>query len=244
MPLAPGTVQIWRTRLDVSDTTELTCERLLTPQEIERAAAFTFPAGRRRFIVARAVLRLLLGQIVEREAGDLRFDATRLGKPRLVMDGAPEFSVSHSHDLAAFAFGSQPVGVDVEHVRPMPDALALARRFFSPPELARIEAAPPGGAAAAFYHCWTRKEACIKATGEGLSADLRPFDVMTDPDRVLMLGEPAVTPGASCLFLRSLTLPVGYVGALATHGVADVQEFEWPLAGGDESRRMFAGESR
>ncbi len=198
---------------------------LLTPEEVARADRFHFDRHRRRFIVRRGVLRLLLAEYLGREPEALRFEEGEKGKPFVPQAGAEpqarlHFNLSDSKDLAVYAFtrGAE-LGVDVEILRPMPDAQQIAERFFSAEEQERLRRVPPEGKARAFFNCWTRKEAYIKAIGEGLSEPLDRFSVtllQDEPARFVHLGGDARR--AAGWTLHHLVPEEGAVGALALEG--------------------------
>jgi 4'-phosphopantetheinyl transferase len=189
----------------------------LAEDERERAARFRFEIHRRRFIAARGLLRQALSEYLGIAPAEIRFSYGARGKPAII--GSPlQFNVSHSEELAVYAFSlDMPLGVDVEHVRRLEDLEGIAQRFFSPGEWALIEARPPEERIDAFFRCWTRKEAYIKATGDGLSYPLNEFDVSVNgPAKMLTIGgNPAE---ASQWSMHDLALPEGYVGALAFRG--------------------------
>ncbi len=160
-------------------------QALLTPDEQARAAAFHFTEDRDKFIRGRAGLRVILGEAMRADPAALRFTYGEHGKPSLVEplafggDGSNiEFNVSHSGAMALVAVSwCGLVGVDVEFHREDVEFEKLARRFFSDSDCARLLALPQADGMAAFYRCWTRKEAYIKAVGTGLALPLRSFDV-------------------------------------------------------------------
>src|SRR5207249_8265351 len=145
--------------------------------------------ARDRFIVGRAVLRLILAGYVHELPRRLRFDYGPHGKPALAHDGKPHathFNVSHSQGLAVYAITrGKEIGIDIEYVCPARSIDAVAETAFSPWELAALQSLPPDRRQIAFFTCWTRKEAYLKARGEGLSLPLEQFDVSLAP------GEPA-----------------------------------------------------
>jgi len=157
---------------------------LLSAAERERAGRFAFGRDARRFIVGRGRLRQLLGARlgVRPESVELVYGAR--GKPALANSGrnSLRFNLSHRDDLAVYALSwGCDVGIDVEAIRPLPDADAVAARFFSRPEHAAYRALEPRDRPLGFFQCWTRKEAFIKALGEGLSHQLDSFDVSLAP---------------------------------------------------------------
>jgi 4'-phosphopantetheinyl transferase len=164
---------------------------LLSTDECERAARFRFKKDRERFIVARAVLRIILSHYLKLEPAQLRFTYNHYGKPALV--GTPGdtrlcFNLSHSNSLALFAFTSdRRVGLDLEYVREDFAWAEIAELFFSEREIKMLRALPASMQAAGFFNCWTRKEAYLKAIGEGVSFPLSHFDVLLTPGGPAML---------------------------------------------------------
>lgn len=156
-------------------------ERLLSADERARAARFRRETDRHRFVAAHGGLRQLLGGYLSRPPAALGFVLGEFGKPALAeADGGRVllFNLSHAGDwiLIALAAG-QAVGVDVEPIRPDLDFLPIARTQFSPEEIAALAAEAPGAQVNAFFRCWTRKEAYLKARGQGLAYSLREFSV-------------------------------------------------------------------
>jgi 4'-phosphopantetheinyl transferase len=186
---------------------------LLCALERERAARFVFEIHRRRFVAARASLRRVLGHCLDRDPAGLAFDYTDRGRP--ILRASPpdfDFNLAHSGDLALLALSSRRVGVDVEQLRDMANALAIARRFFSPREVAALKRLPEDERRHGFFNAWTRKEALIKAVGAGLGA-LEQTEVSLAPDEVpAVLGAPG---GAEAWQLFALEPSPGFVGAVA-----------------------------
>jgi len=144
---------------------------LLTRDEQERAARFRFPHLRSSFVLARGALRILAGGYLNTDPAGIRFQYGPKGKPCLAGAARLRFNVSHSGALALFAFTLDvEIGVDVEEIRPMPDLQQIAAGYFSAAEAAELVALPAERREAAFFRCWTRKEAYVKALGEGLSS--------------------------------------------------------------------------
>lgn len=171
---------------------------LLSAAERERARRFAFGRDARRFIVGRGRLRQLLGARlgVRPESVELVYGAR--GKPALANSGrnSLRFNLSHRDDLAVYALSwGCEVGIDVEAIRPLADADAVAARFFSRPEHAAYRALDPRDRPLGFFQCWTRKEAFIKALGEGLSHPLDSFDVSLAPGAPAELLRVEAVPG-------------------------------------------------
>lgn len=170
----PDEVFVWRIALaTVSDADE----SQLSADERERADRFRFPDVRRAFVQGRLFLRRILARTLQADPASLRFSVEGNGKPKL--DGVElAFNLSHSGGQALCAIaGTGPVGVDVETVSPSRDLVGLARRYFAADEFESLQSLPHVERTAAFYRCWTRKEAFIKAIGEGLSRPLDSFSV-------------------------------------------------------------------
>ena len=192
---------------------------LLSDAERQRASRFVFDRDAHRFIVARARLRQLLAARlgVRPESVELVYGAH--GKPALAFPGADSdlrFNVSHRDDVAvyALAFGRE-VGIDVEAVRTIRDADAIAARSFSHRENEAYRDLDPRDKLLGFYNCWTRKEAFVKALGDGLSHRLDRFDVSLAPSEPAMILRVDQTPGDSCSWrLESFSPAPGFVGAV------------------------------
>ena len=214
-------VEVIVARPDVGSEAVSASARLLSDLERARAGRFAFEPDRNRFIVARALLRQLLAARlgVRPEAVELASGAR--GKPALAGRFATSdlrFNVSHCKDVAVYALSSgREVGVDVEAVRTLPDADDVAARWFSPREYATYRALEPGDRALGFFQCWTRKEAFIKALGEGLYHPLDRFDVSFAPGEPAQILRVADVPGDRCRWRLEGFSPVpGFVAAVVT----------------------------
>lgn len=226
-------IHIWRVDLQISPAQEAGLARLLDPEEQSRANRFRFAVDRRRFIASHAALRLLLGQLIADDPASLTLVTGLHGKPALGgghAGRALEFNMSHSHELALIAVGrDQPLGVDVEQIRPIPEALGIATRFFSPTEQSQF--APLVGSQleeAAFFACWTRKEAIIKCIGEGFQHPTQTFTVAFLPDEpVAVLDDESTGSPLLSWFLQELYPGDGYAGAVATVAPSPVHCWSW-----------------
>jgi 4'-phosphopantetheinyl transferase len=230
--LHPGEVHAWRAALDPAEPVIAALAANLSPDEQARAARFHRPDDGRRFTVARGVLRNLLGRYTGAAPAAIRFAYGRHGKPALAepAGGALTFNVSHSGELAYYAVACRrAVGIDVERIRALSDRSRLAERFFSPAEFASLYAFPAGQEDDAFFTCWTRKEAFVKAKGQGLSLSLSQFDVsIAEAETSLLLATRWDPADAACWRLRNLPAPPGYRAALATEGHDwELQCWEW-----------------
>jgi 4'-phosphopantetheinyl transferase len=183
-PLVAAHVQVWKCWLGEDLDVEPLCA-LLSPDELERAARFVFTRDRRRFIAARAALRSILGERLGEAPSRLRFDYGPQGKPALAsawQESGIQFNLAHSGDWALVALAcNKRVGVDLEQIRPLVEGREIARRHFSPRETADLWSLPLELQEEAFFRCWTRKEAYLKALGCGLSLALDAFDVSLLP---------------------------------------------------------------
>ena len=226
--LLPGEVHVWLDRVPADAGAEARWRALLTPAELATADRFVIPSQRASFVRARWLLRTLVGGYAETPAAGVTVDLLEKGKP--VVAGPPsargiEVSVSHSHDLLAVALGRvAPLGVDVERERSSPDHPDVARRFLAPEELAELAAEPPGAWTPAFFRCWARKEAVIKATGEGLSLPLTDFAVSVGTEA--RLSRMPAGWGERWTLVDLAPAP-GYAGALAVRGDAVVRLLLW-----------------
>lgn len=227
MSLPSDEVHLWRVELDAVAVAEPRWQQILSSDELERAKNFRFSRDRQYFTATRALLRILLGSYVEHDPEKLRFGYGPKQKPFLASrPGADsvEFNVSHSGSRALLAFTrGLDVGVDIEQIRDL-DYDTLALRFFSPAEQKELAALGSAGSASPekcrrFFHCWTRKEAYIKATGAGLSLPLSAFDVSlrAGTENALLATRP--NPGEAKLWsLREVAAGEGYEAALCARG--------------------------
>jgi 4'-phosphopantetheinyl transferase len=221
--LAPDEVHVWMARLDQPEETVASYRAVLSTDERARADRFHFEKDRTAYTVARAALKSLLGRYLGVAPTAIQFQYSSHGKPYLeesVNPGGINFNISHSHKLAllAFAIGRQ-VGVDVERIRADFATLEIAERFFSRIEVAALLAQPTEQQADCFFNCWTRKEAYIKAIGEGLSCPLHRFDVTLGPDEpARLLATRADSQDASRWSMHNLDPGPGYKGAVIAEG--------------------------
>ena len=187
--LAPCQVDVWRVWLDEEQSWMW---EVLSDEEQARAKRFKFPRHRRRSIVARASLRHLLGRYLQIDPADIVLHTTEHGKPYVKHLYGPHeltFNVSHSHECALIALTiDRLIGVDVEHLRKVRDVRNIAKHFFAAGEVAKLRTVDEAELNSTFLRCWTRKEAFIKAIGEGLSHPLHQFEVtfLADEDPGLL----------------------------------------------------------
>jgi 4'-phosphopantetheinyl transferase len=209
-------VHVWSGRIAAGGDCFLELYKSLSRDETERAARLHFDKDRRYFIICRGLLRSILAGYLGLRPTEILFEYGAQGKPSL-QNRAICFSVSHSEDRVLYAFCKNcELGVDVEYVRELPDAEILAQRFFAPSEYIEFCGTTPAGRTRAFFCCWTRKEAYIKATGRGLSLPLDSFQVpiLPEPPAKLRISTRR-DEYLSNWSLRHLDPSPGYVGALA-----------------------------
>ena len=234
--LGRGALHLWTSGLDRSPAEVEALASTLSSDERERAGRFHFERDRRRFTVGRGFLRTLLAQYLGRSAAALEFRYGPHGKPELAGRGAVSglrFNLSHSGGRALCALASDvAVGADLELTRSLDNLEGLAATVFSAGELATLHALPAPERQAAFYRCWTRKEAFIKALGDGLSCPLDRFDVTLAPGEPARLLRIAGDPdGPERWSLHSFE-DGEWVGAVAVAGPIDsLVGGEWPWAG-------------
>jgi 4'-phosphopantetheinyl transferase len=227
-------VHIWRAALDTDPEHRGAFAATLAPEERTRAGRFHRPIDRDRFIVAHGLLRAIIARYLDRDPGAIAFQQGPSGKPSLrddVGDHDLHFNMSHADGIALYALARDcEVGVDVERVRAGFADERIAERFFSRCELATLRALPPEQQRDAFFHCWTRKEAFVKARGTGIATALDSFDVSLSPDEpaailaIREVGEPH--PWS----LHHLDPGPHYVGAVAVEGAHPARTYrQWQM---------------
>ena len=214
-----GRVDVWSVRLD--EPARAGSEvGVLSPDEVARASRFHFEKDRIHFTQCRSALRGLLADYLAIPAAEIRFEYLTSGKPQLAAEQNPralQFNLSHSANMALIAVGSEHrLGVDIEKIRGDVDTATLAERFFSLRERAGLQALPDRLRVPGFFACWTRKEAFLKATGEGLSFPLEDFSVTTHPDLDPEIEEiKGSTDNGKRWFLADLSIVDGFRATVA-----------------------------
>jgi 4'-phosphopantetheinyl transferase len=222
-PLPDDEVQLWRVDLEAIGADEARWQRVLSADELARASRYHFARDRQRFVATRALLRRILASYLATDPNSLSFSYSKEEKPSLApvhVGSGITFNVSHSGGIALLAFSRRrDVGIDVEQVRRDPDLEAIARRFFSAGEQSQLAALAAEEKFDAFFRCWTRKEAYIKATGDGLSLPLSQFDVSlaAGGKNALLATRPDGSEAGRWL-LREVPAGSGYIAALCVHG--------------------------
>ncbi len=234
--LSGSAVHVWRAALNLAEAQVAALGATLNADEQARAARLRVEDKRRAFVAARGILRDILGRYQGLSPSDIQFAYTAQGKPELAaaQAGGLHFNLAHSGDLALVALArGRPLGVDLERKLPREAPDLLVERFFSAGERAAFGRVPPEHKALAFLLGWTRKEAYLKARGEGLTLPLNQFEVTLSP------GEPPALvadwhspPSATPWVLLDVEAGAGYVGALAVPGpVGELAAWQWSASG-------------
>lgn len=180
-PLSPADIHVWRFSLDVSLTEEKSLAALLSPREHERASGIRMETHQKRYIAGHGKLRQVLARYVELAPETIDFGRHPRGKPFIVAAQNAQglhFNFSHTANVGLVAVAlKRPLGVDVEQHRSDTDMELIARRQFAPGEQSRLMSLPAAERRVAFYECWTRKEAYLKAIGDGIAGGLQGFEV-------------------------------------------------------------------
>jgi len=205
---------------------------LLDGEERGRAKRYRFDADRNRYIVSRAALREVLAAYLHCAPGEIEFDLAEHGKPRLGERHATplRFNLSTSGDWAMLAVTlGREVGVDVERINSARADREIVSYYFAPGELQALEAMAEGEWLQGFFNCWTRKEAFIKATGEGLSRPLDSFEVsLATGQSVSLISFEGCTEAAKRWRMAELAAVPGYASALVVAGsIGQIHRFRW-----------------
>ena len=233
LKLARDEIHVWRASLDLTASHITSLYADLSSDERARANRLRFDKPRERFIAARGLLRAILGHYLRVPPDQLEFCYNPRGKPSLIPSEkyALNFNLSHSEGLALYAVScAQSIGIDLEHVRPVSDMEQLVERFFSARERTTFRTLPTSQKLAAFFTCWTRKEAYLKARGHGLTLPLNQFDVSVTPGEPATLLSDRTNPhNISQWLLQDLHPGSRYVAALAIKGKNwQLKCWQWP----------------
>ena len=223
-PLATGEVHVWTARRVCEPGDLKSHEQILDATERNHAHRFRFPQHRERYIFAHGIMRRILASYLQSAPQQIIFERNEFGKPHLCdTQSALTFNLSKSEDLVVLAITmNHSIGVDIERIGDETGIDAIARYYFTERERLLLEAAPEEQRDRMFHTFWTRKEAYVKAVGEGLSVDLTSFDVAIPDGR----GADGVNIGE--WWLSDLVMPNGYAGALAVAGgKPTIRYFEW-----------------
>ena len=216
-------VHVWCASLNQTVSCVERLTRSLSREECTRAECFYFAKDRLGFVVRRGLLRTILSYYLDIQPDRVKFRYGSHGKPELAemfLRSTLRFNLSHSERLALYAVTRlRSVGVDVEYVRPIADAAEIVQRYFSLQERAAFLELPASLRLLGFFNCWTRKEAYLKALGDGLARPLDAFAVSLAPGDSARLRSIEGSPrDASRWFLQEMVPASGYVAALAVEG--------------------------
>ena len=234
LTLSTTEVHVWRAPLHVESSRLAQFYAILAEDERDRAERFHRVQDRGHYITARGILRTLLGHYLHLAPQRVRLAYNAYGKPELASDSNASwlhFNLSHSHELALFGFTiGREIGIDIEYIRPAFSREQIAAQFFSASENAALRALPPDQHSVGFFNCWTRKEAYIKARGQGLSLPLDQFDVSLAPGAPAALLQTRDIPQEAARWsLRTLEPGTNYLAALAVEGRAwELKTWNWP----------------
>ncbi len=231
-PLPVDEIHIWRADVAAKPEALAYCATLLSGDETVRADRFVFAQDRNRYVATRALLRHLLARYLDVLPASLHFGYAPQGKPYLdspAHASTLQFNVAHSGDLALVGVSRvRCVGVDVERIRPEVDFRALARSVFSPAEQSLLEQLPDDAARTAFFTAWARKEAFVKALGDGISFSLARVTVTLlpgEPPKLLLPADADAAVAARAWTLHALAVGPGYTAAAVSEGPAELRCF-------------------
>jgi 4'-phosphopantetheinyl transferase len=226
LAIPAGVLHLWRFALDLPPAAVVPLRELLSADERALADRRIFARHRDAAIVARATLRRILSGYLGTTPTGIGFGLGPKGKPHLAgpaVTSGLAFNLSHSGDRALLAVGAGgEIGVDIERIRPDRDLMGISTRFFSPVEISVLRAVHAAEPASGFYHCWVRKEAYLKARGDGLTLPLDSFDVTLPPEPANLLRSHPYPGDVGRLVWRGFEPEPGYAGAVVTEGEIDV----------------------
>jgi 4'-phosphopantetheinyl transferase len=225
-------VQVWSVSMTDAHAGVAELRAVLSAEERGRADRYRQPADRQRSVVSRGVLRLLLAERLRCGPESVELESTEHGKPVLRHDGGPWFNVSHSGEWILVAISDAgEVGVDVEQIRAVPNLEAIASHYFAREEWQAIRSLPPADRTRAFFACWTRKEAYLKAVGMGLARSLDGFCVSVGPDAPALLSIDGSAAAAGSWLVADAAPAAGYAGAVVAPRGARVAVRRWQTMG-------------
>jgi 4'-phosphopantetheinyl transferase len=232
-----GTVHVWQFEIALPRDQADRYRDILSPDENQRADRFYFDRDRIRFIAARAAMRSILAGYLNAAPSEIIFSYAANGKPGLaggLNESGLKFNLSHSHDRALLGVVSNfCIGVDIEFIKYEFASDEIAQRFFAPGEVSRLRAIPEMERASAFFSCWTRKEAYIKAVGQGLSLPLDSFEVAFGPGVQASLLQVNTSPEEAARWrMYSIPAAEGYAAAIIVEGKdhkIEYREWDWRL---------------
>ena len=228
--LKPDSVHIWSVHISQNKSNLTYFWDLLSTDEQKKANAFYFSKDKNCSIIARGVLRELLGSYLKIDPKHIEFQYGKNGKPMFGNPENIEFNISHSGDVIIFGFTkNNEIGIDVEYIKQDPELLEIASNFFSDEEVKSLYELDTSERLLGFFNCWTRKESFIKAKGDGLSFPLKEFVVSLSPyKKTALLKTKWDANEKSKWVLESFVPSSGYVGAIAVQGrIKSLHYLKW-----------------
>ena len=221
--LSSDQVHIWSISYEWLGANSTCFAQTISWDERARAERYRFLEDRSRFVIRRGILRMILGRYLSVEPSHIKLDYGPYGKPHLAGEfdsDSLQFSLAYSHELVVYAFARKcQVGIDVERIQPLPDIEQISAQFFTTRENRKINELDGLAKLLAFYHCWTRKEAYVKAIGAGLTYPMNQLEVSVDPNEPAQLLWAEKHPQAATQWsLKSFAPADDYVSALAIKG--------------------------
>jgi len=235
LSLEPGRIDLWRINLLQPEWVIDRCRRVLCSTELERFARFHFRRHRDRYVVRHGAVRCILAAYLCVPPPEVRFQAGGYGKPEIVdakNHSKLKFNLSHSGDVALVAVtAGLRIGIDVERVRSDASCVGIAERYFCEGEIAKLKEFPADQQTEAFFDCWTRKEAYVKARGEGLSMPLDSFEVTFGARAPALVTVAAAKPDEIEFWgMYALQGIPGYKAAMVVEGrVHQIKYWDWDL---------------
>jgi len=226
--MSADAIHVWRASLEIEPAKLQRLKSTLAKNELDRAERFIFDQDRNRFIAARGILRDVLARYLQCAPQTIEFVYGARGKPAIYSGSSRDplrFNLSHSHGLAIIGLArDREIGIDVEMIRPEFASEEIAKRYFSAKEIDELSRLPSELRTEGFFLCWTRKEAYIKAKGEGLHIPLDSFNVSLTPGL-----PPALSSSDHSRWsMRSLSPRSGYVAAVVEEGKSSqLRHFDW-----------------
>ena len=228
--IAPETVNVYSVSVSKNRHALSIYNDYLSTDEQVKSSRFKFNIDKERFVISRAILRMLSGRFLNIDPKLIRFNYNEFGKPHFQKQQRLKFNLSHSGDVIVIGFTRDyELGVDVEYIKPDSDFLKLAQNFFSRTEIEYLENQDSIELAKAFFRCWTRKESFIKAEGSGLSFPLDKFAVSMDTDTHAELLQTDWDSSERLNWnLFSFVPRAQYIGAVAVKNtLSKVKYFDW-----------------
>lgn len=222
-------IVVWMTQISASQDALQSLEPCLDARDRKRAARFHFAEDRARYVLGRGLARKILGHYLSQSPETIEFAYTDRGRPYFPGDEAMCFSITHARDLVAVALTANArVGIDIEHMERKLNLKELAERILSAKDFCKFEALPESEKVAAFFRVWTRKEAYLKATGEGITDALKKISVSMRTEEMGMITDTRDEAAAKKWRMHSLTLPENYMGCVACDDATKTLNL-WPM---------------